>query len=405
MDNFIDRLAQKFIAGEVIRANSAAEERELKRLREQVAEYERCLQEMRKIQLTNTQSAQNLHDMMVENADGIRKLTQESLGKLANVQLEADAQNADAKKAVDAAATAMAKMEEQVLKMQETVASLSEDLNKNQEEMKECFEKADDFLHKENVKVYRNVQAVVVEEVGNKAQEIIKASEEAASKASKPVLVFAVLGFVMAAASLVFQIFEYMGKHTSAKIIGFDAVVTTPDVNNPKADKQLYDTIKDLDNFVGGFNPLRAQYTNAQEGKLYDEKFKGKFSIPIDSYINIKEPPRFNSLSHYPQGYFNSLPKAGSVWVLTHPIDGFIKDVPQLVYYKGDLYPSLGLRMYAKLNNATHIKVTKSHLIVIGDDEIKIPIHRRWGGIFNFLRFYKNYKNSKCFLYRFICFC
>ena len=211
MDNFIDRLAQKFIAGEVIRANSAAEEREMKKLREQVAEYERCLQEMRKIQLTNTQSAQNLHDMMVENADGIRKLTQESLGKLANVQLEADAQNADAKKAVDAAATAMAKMEEQVLKMQETVASLSEDLNKNQAEMKECFEKADDFLHKENVKVYRNVQAVVVEEVGNKAQEIIKASEEAASKANKPVLVFAVLGFIMAAASLVFQIFEYMG--------------------------------------------------------------------------------------------------------------------------------------------------------------------------------------------------
>ena len=211
MDNFIDRLAQKFIAGEVIRANSAAEEREMKKLREQVAEYERCLQEMRKIQLTNTQSAQNLHDMMVENADGIRKLTQESLGKLANVQLEADAQNADAKKAVDAAATAMAKMEEQVLKMQETVASLSEDLNKNQAEMKECFEKADDFLHKENVKVYRNVQAVVEEEVGNKAQEIIKASEEAASKASKPVLVFAVLGFIVAAAGLVFQIFEYMG--------------------------------------------------------------------------------------------------------------------------------------------------------------------------------------------------
>lgn len=211
MDNFIDRLAQKFIAGEVIRANSAAEERELKKLREQVAEYERCLQEMRKIQLTNTQSAQNLHDMMVENTEGIRKLTQESLGKLANVQLEADAQSADAKKAVDAAASAMAKMEEQVLKMQKTVSSLSEDLNKNQAEMKECFEKADDFLHKENVKVYRNVQAVVVEEVGNKAQEIIKASEEAASKASKPVLVFAVLGFVMAAASLVFQIFEYMG--------------------------------------------------------------------------------------------------------------------------------------------------------------------------------------------------
>ena len=34
MDNFIDRLAQKFIAGEVIRANSAVEEREMKKLRD-----------------------------------------------------------------------------------------------------------------------------------------------------------------------------------------------------------------------------------------------------------------------------------------------------------------------------------------------------------------------------------
>ena len=190
------------------------------------------------------------------------------------------------------------------------------------------------------------------------------------------------------------KIFDYMGHYTNAKLIGFDAVMTTPDLNNPQADKKLYDTIKDLDNFVGGFNPLRKPYSEADAGKIYDKKFKEKFGINIQQQIKINEPPRFNSLSPYPQGYFNSLPNAGSVWVLTHPIDGFIKDVPQLVYYKGDFYPSLGLRMYAKLNNAKEIKVTKSHLIINGDDEIKIQTHRRWGGIFNFLHFYKNYKNS-----------
>ena len=84
MDNFIDKLAQKFTAGEVIRANSAAEERELKRLREQVAEYEKCLQEMRKVQMTNTQTAQNLHDLMVESTEGIRQLTKESADKIAH---------------------------------------------------------------------------------------------------------------------------------------------------------------------------------------------------------------------------------------------------------------------------------------------------------------------------------
>ena len=211
MDNFIDRLAQKFIAGEVIKANSAAEERELKKLREQVAEYEKCLQEMRKIQLTNTQSAQNLHDLMVESAESLRKLTQESLEKISEIQLDADAQKSDAKIAVDTASTTMAQMEESVLKMQETVSALSEALGKNQVEIQEWFRQADDFLHKENVKVYRNVQAVVVEEVGNKAETIIKAQEEALGKATKPVLVFAVLSFLVAAAGVAIQIFESLG--------------------------------------------------------------------------------------------------------------------------------------------------------------------------------------------------
>lgn len=243
MDNFIDRLAQKFTAGEVIKANSAAEERELKKLREQVAEYEKCLQEMRKIQMTNTQTAQQLHDLMVESTESIhkltaestevfqkftaestevfqkftaestesyRKLTEESLTKIADVQLETDAQKSEAKKTVETAARAMEQMEAKVIKMQETVASLTEGLEKNQKEISEWFKQADDFLHKENVKVYRNVQAVVVEEVGNKAEDIIKAQEENTKKTGKPVLIFAVLGFVAAAASLVLQIMTMM---------------------------------------------------------------------------------------------------------------------------------------------------------------------------------------------------
>ena len=211
MDNFIDKLAQKFIAGEVIKANSAAEERELKKLREQVAEYEKCLQEMRKIQMTNTQTAQQLHDLMVESTESIHKLTAESLTKIADIQLESDVQKAEAKKAVDTAAVTIEHMEAKVVKMQETVANLTESLEKNQKEISEWFKQADDFLHKENVKVYRNVQAVVVEEVGNKADAIMKAQEETVKKSNKPVLIFAVLGFVAAAASLVVQILDAMG--------------------------------------------------------------------------------------------------------------------------------------------------------------------------------------------------
>ena len=211
MDNFIDKLAQKFIAGEVIRANTAAEERELKKLREQVAEYEKCLQEMRKIQMTNTQTAQQLHDLMVESSEGIQKLAKESLEKITNVQLESESQKAESNKVVENAAATVEQMETKVVEMQETVANLIASLDKNQKEISDWFKQADDFLHKENVKVYRNVQAVIVEEVGNKADAITKAQEEVVKKFGKPILIFTILGFVAAAGSLVVQILSVMG--------------------------------------------------------------------------------------------------------------------------------------------------------------------------------------------------
>ena len=40
MDNFMDKLAQKFNAQEMIKANSAAEAAENKRMQEQLAAYE-----------------------------------------------------------------------------------------------------------------------------------------------------------------------------------------------------------------------------------------------------------------------------------------------------------------------------------------------------------------------------
>ena len=211
MDNFIDRLAQKFTAGEVIRANSVAEERELKRLREQVAEYERCLQEMRKIQMTNTQTAQNLHDLMVESTENLRKLAGESVAKIEEIRVDANTQKNEAKESVEMVAQSVGQMEEKVVSMQETVAQLTEVLDKNQKDIAEWFKQADDFLHKENVKVYRNVQAVIVDELENKAQMIMKTQEENTRKFGKPVLVFAILGFLTAVACLVVQIMDVMG--------------------------------------------------------------------------------------------------------------------------------------------------------------------------------------------------
>lgn len=190
MDNFIDKLAQKFIAGEVIKANSVAEERELKRLREQVAEYEQCLQEMKKLQMTNTRMAAQLREMMEEQREGVKKLTEESIRKLEQVKEEETKKD---KAYGDTLEASQKTMEELMLSMKQQW----ENLEKNHKEIEKWFQKADDYLHKENVKVYRNVQAVIVEETGKKSEEIIKAQEAAGKKYSKPVLIL--LGLTLAA--------------------------------------------------------------------------------------------------------------------------------------------------------------------------------------------------------------
>lgn len=190
MDNFIDKLAQKFIAGEVIKANSVAEERELKRLREQVAEYEQCLQEMKKLQMTNTRTATQLREMMEEQREGVKKLTEESIRKLEQIKEEETKKD---KAYGDTLEEAQKTMEELMLSMKQQW----ENLEKNHKEIEKWFQKADDYLHKENVKVYRNVQAVIVEETGKKSEEIIKAQEAAGKKYSKPVLIL--LGLTLAA--------------------------------------------------------------------------------------------------------------------------------------------------------------------------------------------------------------
>lgn len=190
MDNFIDKLAQKFIAGEVIKANSVAEERELKRLREQVAEYEQCLQEMKKLQMTNARTAAQLREMMEEQREGVKKLTEESIRKLEQVKEEETKKD---KAYGDTLEATQKTMEELMLSMKQQW----ENLEKNHKEIEKWFQKADDYLHKENVKVYRNVQAVIVEETGKKSEEIIKAQEAAGKKYSKPVLIL--LGLTLAA--------------------------------------------------------------------------------------------------------------------------------------------------------------------------------------------------------------
>lgn len=132
MDTFIDKLAQKRNAQEIIRANTTAEAIKTAELQKQIEIYDTLLQEMRKVNLKTA-----------DNADQAKKILEECVDKLKLMQQENDAG------------------EEEKTTLDDMKAFLQSQ-----------SERTDDFMHKENVKVYRNVQASMVEELQKQTEEI-----------------------------------------------------------------------------------------------------------------------------------------------------------------------------------------------------------------------------------------
>ncbi|MCR4696481.1 MAG: hypothetical protein K5654_04125 [Lachnospiraceae bacterium] len=79
MDNFTDRLAQRISAQDMIKANAQAEANEMRRLQEQVAQYEAILQDMRKLNYKNS-----------ELTDKINALVDESITKVQGSHIEGE---------------------------------------------------------------------------------------------------------------------------------------------------------------------------------------------------------------------------------------------------------------------------------------------------------------------------
>ncbi len=167
MDNFIDKLAQKFSAQEIIKANAQAEAEEMKKLQLQVAEYERILQEIRRLNYKNTELSEQLETRISENTDKIQAMKEDEQKLIATLRdiTEEQTRNREAD---------LEKREAERIEKEKDTESEMAALTALLEEK---FKSSDDFVHKENVKVYRNVQAVVVDEL-KKSQQSVRAGDE-----------------------------------------------------------------------------------------------------------------------------------------------------------------------------------------------------------------------------------
>jgi len=250
MDNFIDKLAQRLNAQEMIKANSAADAEKMKLMQMQIEEYDSALREMRKLGFKHAENVDKFNSLVEEVNQKIEKLTKESIDKIEAVKIKDDEiaqvmtklkeleellladqkEMQEMSKAVGVLSKNneenlkkiemfsqkneenfhklegfaqkneenFRKIEELVLKNEENFYKMDEFSQKSDEALRrteELFKKNEEYVHSEDVKVYRNVQAVVVEEA-EKQTEIFAKNQRENNKKNKALLVVGVISLL-----------------------------------------------------------------------------------------------------------------------------------------------------------------------------------------------------------------
>ena len=263
MDTFMDKLASKINAQEMIRANSSAEAKENERLSQEVEEYRQCLQEMRQISLQNSATADEIAELVKTSMDKIAAIQAESgksddvvvvMQNNLNEMLNAIRMNSDKLVSVvsgnadrvmsavegssDKVMSAVEGSSDKVMSAVEgstdkvmnalegstdkIVSNVIAELQAGNDEFKEALKAEiiaevkkelkgqEEIVHKECVKVYRNVQAVVTEESEKQTGEIVAAQSKGRKRATAA-MICGILAMSFAFLGLVVSVLDVLG--------------------------------------------------------------------------------------------------------------------------------------------------------------------------------------------------
>ena len=176
MDNFMDKISQKLNSQEIIRANAAADaaalenlERQVNLFKEQMVKYDDCLQEMRRLNLKNIESAQEVHKL-ADTANEKLGQTAEEVETLSvsKIKETTEFSIAGINKTLNESLAKIAEIKENP----DSIELLTKDLSEIQSKLEGLFKNLEDYLHTDNVKVYRNVQAAMIEELDKQTTQL-----------------------------------------------------------------------------------------------------------------------------------------------------------------------------------------------------------------------------------------
>lgn len=269
MDMFMDKLAQKLNAQEIIRANTAADTEELNRLKNQVAEYNECLKRLRSLidegteKLRGAQTGgESVERLVAESLEKLQSVRQDNTGleelgkkleelgtkldgRLTELESRMDRQPGELAGKLDELGGKLDRQPEELGKkltvLEGKIAGQPEEFGKkllelekrlaqsggSSRELRESLERleqsvterldgttaaVDESIHKECVKVYRNVQAVVMEESEKQAKSVGSAMEEVGATGKKlgTILGISVVALIISLTGVVIQVLNLL---------------------------------------------------------------------------------------------------------------------------------------------------------------------------------------------------
>ena len=145
---------------EMIRANGAAEAAQTDRLKAEVEDYTQVLGELRELYEKNNELVQKLQFMNRNSTEGIRTLIEDNNRQISDKLAQLEEWDHKAFRAEMQASINDAR--EQIIGSIRESSGAAQDL----------FQEANDFNHRDNVRVYRNVQASMIAELSNQTQQL-----------------------------------------------------------------------------------------------------------------------------------------------------------------------------------------------------------------------------------------
>ena len=166
-------------ADDMIRANEEAQAIEVDALKDTVIAYQKQIAELQELCEKNRVLVEEMRKMSLETTKGVQDVMKASAKALS--------ENSSALHDVD-----FGKMQEDSKKSVEESAGVLEEklrasIEESQKKLADLMQQSDDFSHKENVRVYRNVQAAVEQLLKKQTEDLNEKLEEAGKPAKAPV--------------------------------------------------------------------------------------------------------------------------------------------------------------------------------------------------------------------------